>query len=123
MIPLAASAIDQLIPRVRGFAWRSVTNGLGGSFIVQGGPLAGVTTMGWHVTDDGGFTVAVSCDHDFLLRVRLAMEIAQQLVTARERDPDAFENPATDECRFCRGVNLHHGSCALVLAQALIRGR
>jgi hypothetical protein len=39
---------------------RSVTNGLGGSFRVTGGPFAHPQHMGWHITNEQGFTVAVS---------------------------------------------------------------
>src|SRR6185436_13228885 len=48
---------------------RSVTNGLGGPFRVSGGPFAREQTMGWHITDERGFTLAVSCDAAFVANV------------------------------------------------------
>jgi hypothetical protein len=51
------------------YSARSVTQGFGGPFRVRGGPLRGEQIMGWHIVDDKGFTVGVSCDDTFLRRV------------------------------------------------------
>jgi hypothetical protein len=63
---------------------RSVTNGLGGPFRVSGGPFASEQRMGWHITDERGFTLAVSCDADFVARV-LAWEARDAADAAEAR--------------------------------------
>jgi hypothetical protein len=52
---------------------RSVTNSTG-PFRVSGGPFASEQTMGWHITDERGFTVAVSCDAGFVEQLRAWQE-------------------------------------------------
>lgn len=48
-------------------------------FTVSGGPFANPQSMGWHITDEKGFTVAVSCDHTFVHRVNMLNELAALL--------------------------------------------
>lgn len=48
---------------------REVGRGMGGYFHVRGGPFASEQQMGWHITNRKGFTVAISCDHEFVTRV------------------------------------------------------
>ena len=38
-------------------------------FTVLGGPLSAPQQMGWHITNERGFTVAVSCDSTFAQRI------------------------------------------------------
>lgn len=38
-------------------------------FTVSGGPFNGDQTMGWHITDESGHTLAVSARHDFVQQI------------------------------------------------------
>lgn len=53
---------------------RSVSGTMGGHFRVSGGPLCGEQIMGWHITNEHGFTVGVSCDARFVEQLRLWQE-------------------------------------------------
>ena len=52
----------------RHYIARSVSTDLGGAFYVRGGPFTREQRMGWHITDERGFTVGVSCCADFVKR-------------------------------------------------------
>jgi hypothetical protein len=46
-----------------------VGSGLTSRFTVSGGPFSRPQEMGWHITNERGFTRAVSCDHAFAERL------------------------------------------------------
>lgn len=51
-------------------------------FTVSGGPLASSQIMGWHITNEKGFTVAVSNDAEFCKRLNELEELASLLKQA-----------------------------------------
>jgi len=53
-------------------------------FTVAGGPLAVPQIMGWHITNERGQTVGVSCDRQFCQRIEetgALLELIQQGIT------------------------------------------
>jgi hypothetical protein len=54
-------------------------------FTVTGGPFASPQTMGLHITNEKGLTVAVSCDTLFCERVNMLNELALLLKRADAR--------------------------------------
>jgi hypothetical protein len=65
-------------------------------FTVSGGPFAKAQTMGWHVVNERGFTVAVSCDDEFAKRLNALESVAAMLrrmdavYHLRERRDDGY---------------------------------
>lgn len=51
------------------------TDYMGGYFKVSGGPFSHPQTMGWHITDEKGFTVAVSPDYRFADQINTMTEL------------------------------------------------
>lgn len=111
-----ADQLERMGPRT--FTFQPYTGTALGSFLVRGGPLTREQPMGWHITDDKGFTVGVSCDEDFLRRVAELFRIARCLADMPDRDFDT----ADGRCRFCGGVQLHAPDCALRMARTLVKG-
>jgi hypothetical protein len=54
-------------------------------FKVSGGPFNGSKEMGWHITDEKGFTLGVSCSMSFCDTIFSLLELAQLL-----KDLDAY---------------------------------
>ena len=48
-------------------------------FEVSGGILSSEQIMGWHITDENGFTLAVSCDDGFSKTVNELSELSELL--------------------------------------------
>ena len=59
---------------------RMSTRPMCSNFTVSGGPLSASTEMGWHITTDGGATVAVSCDGQFAKISAMAPRMAKTLL-------------------------------------------
>ncbi len=51
-------------------------------FNVSGGPFNGSQTMGWHITDQGGHTLAVSPDSSFVKLCKDGLRLKQLLKKA-----------------------------------------
>lgn len=62
---------DQQVNRLRvgSYFARSVREANLPYFNVTGGPFASAQTMGWHIVNEKGFTVAVSPDDEFAARL------------------------------------------------------
>jgi len=48
-------------------------------FRVSGGPFSSEQIMGWHITDESGFTLAVSCDDGFARTINELGELSELL--------------------------------------------
>lgn len=69
---------------MRHFQARSMSEAGLGNFKVTGGPLASEQTMGWHITDERGMTVAVANSSDFVALLQLLETIRYAIGLAKE---------------------------------------
>lgn len=54
-------------------------------FHVRGGPFSGEQIMGWHITDESGYTLAVSPNHSFVEFCMEAIRLRDLLLKASAR--------------------------------------
>lgn len=99
------------LARVYGF--RNVTGSMWGPFRVNGGPFAAEQTMGWHLTDERGTTVGVSCDQQFITDVFAGLQVCHQL--AQVSEAGLFDSDGV--CVLCGGGKGHVATCPWLCAQ------
>lgn len=86
--------------RVPKYSYYSTSEAGLGFFYVRGGPFASEQMMGIHIRDEGGFTVAVSCDRGF----------AEAVVRSAEGIEGERARCCADLCDMCaRGFPATYG--------------